>query len=171
MLPAAASTSHIVFSSFPPPSSTLSFTSSHSLAPQPEKHPPFWRTRAVSRYIMMRAAATSGTGCGSGCGVFHQNNHRSVVKGLLKKSAANTRDNGARVPLATVRGTRKAVRTGAAKDGLLLELVQALGEMGSKKIQKDFNELVVEPFSVRAAAGERSTALLVTPLSSKCLAN
>ena len=40
-----------------------------------------------------------------------------------------------------------AVRTSAAKDDLLLELVQALGKMGSEKIQKDFNELVVEPFS------------------------
>lgn len=97
---------------------------------------------------MMRVAATSGTGCGSGRGVFRQDNHRGVVKGLLKKSAAKTRDNG--VTLATVRGTRKAVRTGAAKDDLLLGLVQALGEMGSKKIQKDFDELVVEPFSVGA---------------------
>ena len=48
--------------------------------------------------------------------------------------------------------TRTAVHTGAAKDDTLLELVRALGDMGSKRIQKDWNELVVEPFAVRAVA-------------------
>jgi hypothetical protein len=43
--------------------------------------------------------------------------------------------------------TRTAVRVGAAKDDLLLELVQALSTLGAKRVEKDFNELVVEPFS------------------------
>lgn len=57
--------------------------------------------------------------------------------------------------------TRTAVHTGAAKDDTLLELVRALGDMGSKRIQKDWNELVVEPFAVRAVAvdGGAFTAL------------
>ena len=88
----------------------------------------------------MSALVTSCTG--SGCIAFHRVSQ--------KKSSSSSRvksNDASRVPPTA---TRTAVRTGAAKDDLLLELVQALGTMGQKKIEKDFNELVVEPFSVRA---------------------
>ena len=91
----------------------------------------------------MSALVTSCTG--GGCVAFHRRVNQ-------KKSSSSSRvksNDRSRVATTT---TRTAVRMGAAKDDLLLELVQALGTMGQKKIEKDFNELVVEPFSVRARA-------------------
>ena len=77
------------------------------------------------------------TSCSNGrvCGPHHQKSH------LLHRRVPDTQSSRPRTPL------RTAVRTGATKDDLLFELVQTLGKMGSEKIQKDFNELVVEPFS------------------------
>ena len=45
------------------------------------------------------------------------------------------------------RRSRGPAAPAASKDDLLVDLVRALTDAGSKKIAKDFDELVVEPFA------------------------